>query len=69
MTSRTNTTSPASSKLRILQLFDRNHRLLTGAEVSRALKIPRTTAFRLAQTLERLGSSSAKATAFASGRR
>lgn len=41
--------------LRILQLFDRNHRVLTGAEVSRALKIPRTTAFRLAQTLERLG--------------
>mgnify|MGYP006331274033 CR=1 FL=1 len=25
------------------------------AEISRALKIPRTTAFRLAQTLERLG--------------
>ena len=41
--------------LKMLQLFDRNHRVLTGAEVSRALKIPRTTAFRLAQTLERLG--------------
>lgn len=41
--------------LKILQLFDRNNRVLTGAEVSRALKIPRTTAFRLAQTLERLG--------------
>jgi DNA-binding IclR family transcriptional regulator len=41
--------------LRILQLFDRNHRVLTGAQISRALKIPRTTAFRLAQTLERLG--------------
>jgi DNA-binding IclR family transcriptional regulator len=41
--------------LRILQLFDRSRRVLTGAEISRALKIPRTTAFRLAQTLERLG--------------
>jgi DNA-binding IclR family transcriptional regulator len=41
--------------LRILQLFDRNHRVLTGAELSRSLKIPRTTAFRIAQTLERLG--------------
>ncbi|MCC6609894.1 MAG: IclR family transcriptional regulator [Burkholderiales bacterium] len=41
--------------LQILQLFDRTNRVLTGAQVSRALKIPRTTAFRLAQTLERLG--------------
>jgi DNA-binding IclR family transcriptional regulator len=41
--------------LKILQLFDRNHRVLTGAAMARELRIPRTTAFRLAQTLERLG--------------
>jgi DNA-binding IclR family transcriptional regulator len=41
--------------LKLLQLFDRSNRVLTGAGVARALKIPRTTAFRLAQTLERLG--------------
>ncbi len=41
--------------LRILQLYDRTHRVLSGAAMARALGIPRTTAFRLAQTLERLG--------------
>ena len=41
--------------LRMLQLFDRNHKLLTAAEMARALAIPRSTAFRLAQTLEFLG--------------
>jgi len=41
--------------LRLLQLFDRNHKLLTAAEMARALAIPRSTAFRLAQTLEFLG--------------
>lgn len=41
--------------LRMLQLFDRGHRLLTPAEMARALAIPRSTAFRLAQTLEFLG--------------
>ena len=34
--------------LRILQLFDRKRRRLTGAEIARALTIPRSTAFRLA---------------------
>jgi DNA-binding IclR family transcriptional regulator len=41
--------------LRMLQLFDRNHKLLTAAEMARALALPRSTAFRLAQTLEFLG--------------
>ena len=41
--------------LRMLQLFDRNHKLLTAAEMARTLAIPRSTAFRLAQTLEFLG--------------
>ena len=41
--------------LRMLQLFDRSHRLLTAAEMARSLAIPRSTAFRLAQTLEFLG--------------
>jgi DNA-binding IclR family transcriptional regulator len=41
--------------LRLLQLFDRTHKVLTAAEMSRALAIPRSTAFRIAQTLEFLG--------------
>jgi DNA-binding IclR family transcriptional regulator len=41
--------------LRLLQLFDRARRYLTAAEMARALAIPRSTAFRLAQTLEFLG--------------
>jgi DNA-binding IclR family transcriptional regulator len=41
--------------LRMLQLLDRTHRLLTAAEMARSLAIPRSTAFRLAQTLEFLG--------------
>jgi DNA-binding IclR family transcriptional regulator len=41
--------------LRLLQLFDRTRRLLTAAEMARLLAIPRSTAFRLAQTLELLG--------------
>jgi DNA-binding IclR family transcriptional regulator len=41
--------------LRMLQLFDRTHKLLPAAEMARALEIPRSTAFRLAQTLEFLG--------------
>jgi predicted DNA-binding transcriptional regulator YafY len=35
--------------LRMLQLFDRSHRLLTAAEMARSLAIPRSTAFRLAR--------------------
>jgi DNA-binding IclR family transcriptional regulator len=41
--------------LRVLQLFDRARPLLTAAEMARALAIPRSTAFRIAQTLEALG--------------
>jgi DNA-binding IclR family transcriptional regulator len=41
--------------LRMLQLFDRKRRRLTGAEMARALTIPRSTAFRLAHTLELFG--------------
>jgi len=41
--------------LRMLQLFDRAYQLLNPAEMARALAIPRSTAFRLAQTLELLG--------------
>src|SRR5262249_7612763 len=41
--------------LRILQLFDRKRRRLTGAEMARALTIPRSTVFRLAHTLELFG--------------
>lgn len=41
--------------LRILQLFDRTRKVLSAAEMARALQIPRSTAFRIAQTLEHLG--------------
>lgn len=41
--------------LRMLQLFDRTRRYWTAAEMARVLAIPRSTAFRLAQTLEFLG--------------
>ncbi len=41
--------------LRLLQLFDRARRVLTAADMARALDIPRSTAFRLAQTLAHLG--------------
>jgi DNA-binding IclR family transcriptional regulator len=41
--------------LRLLQLFDRTRTRLTAAEMARSLEIPRSTAFRLAQTLEFLG--------------
>jgi DNA-binding IclR family transcriptional regulator len=41
--------------LRLLQLFDRSRQRLTAAEMARALAIPRSTAFRIAQTLECLG--------------
>ena len=41
--------------LRLLQLFDRTRRHLTAAEMARFLDIPRSTAFRIAQTLEFLG--------------
>jgi len=41
--------------LRILQLFDRTRKILSAADMARALQIPRSTAFRIAQTLEHLG--------------
>jgi DNA-binding IclR family transcriptional regulator len=41
--------------LRILQLFDRSRKVIGAAEMARALQIPRSTAFRIAQTLEHLG--------------
>jgi len=41
--------------LRMLQLFDRSRKVLSAAEMARALQIPRSTAFRIAQTLEHLG--------------
>ena len=55
--------------LRMLQLFDRKRRLLTGAEMARALAIPRSAAFRLAHTLDDADSFSAMATTTASARR
>ncbi len=41
--------------LRLLQLFDRSRKVLSAADMARLLEIPRSTAFRLAQTLEHLG--------------
>ena len=41
--------------LRMLQLFDRSRKVFSAAEMARALQIPRSTAFRIAQTLEHLG--------------
>lgn len=41
--------------LRLLQLFDRSRKVLSAADMARMLDIPRSTAFRLAQTLEHLG--------------
>lgn len=41
--------------LRILQLFDRHQTTLGAPEVAKSLGIPRTTVFRLMQTLEHLG--------------
>jgi len=41
--------------LRLLQLFGRDRPVMTAAEMARVLDIPRSTAFRIAQTLEGLG--------------
>lgn len=41
--------------LQILQLFDRQQTRLTPPDMARALGIPRSTVFRLLQTLEQLG--------------
>jgi DNA-binding IclR family transcriptional regulator len=41
--------------LRILQLFDRQHTELAAPEIAKVLGIPRSTVFRLLQTLEQMG--------------
>jgi DNA-binding IclR family transcriptional regulator len=41
--------------LRLLQLFNRSRRVLGAAEIGQGLGVARSTAFRLAHTLERLG--------------
>lgn len=41
--------------LKLLQLFDRTQTQLSAPEISRSLGIPRSTVFRLIQTLESLG--------------
>ena len=41
--------------LRLLQLFSRSRRVLGAAEIGQGLGVARSTAFRLAHTLERLG--------------
>ena len=41
--------------LRLLQLFNRSRRILGAAEIGQGLGVARSTAFRLAHTLERLG--------------
>jgi DNA-binding IclR family transcriptional regulator len=41
--------------LKLLQLFDRDRRALGPAEAARLLAVPRSSAFRLIQTLEQLG--------------
>ncbi|MBZ0216788.1 MAG: IclR family transcriptional regulator [Fimbriimonadaceae bacterium] len=40
---------------RILRLFDHNRQTISAPEIARELGIPRSTVFRLAQTLEHLG--------------
>ena len=41
--------------IEVLRLFSAERRVLTAPEIARALDIPRSTVFRLAQTLEHLG--------------
>ncbi len=41
--------------INILKLFTNTRKVITGPEMAQALKIPRTTVFRIAQTLEHLG--------------
>src|SRR5437868_5979373 len=41
--------------LRLLQLFTRQRRTLGAPEISKALGVPRSTVFRLIQTLEEMG--------------
>ena len=41
--------------LQILQMFDRERSTLSPPEIARDLRLPRTTVFRLLQTLEDLG--------------
>jgi DNA-binding IclR family transcriptional regulator len=53
--------------LKVLQLFDRNHVELGPPEIAKALRLPRTTVFRLTQTLEALGFLERHGTAFRLG--
>ena len=41
--------------LRLLQLFDRSTTQLGAPDIAKALAVPRTTVFRIVQTLEHLG--------------
>jgi DNA-binding IclR family transcriptional regulator len=41
--------------LRLLQLFDRQHTLWSAPDIARELDVPRSTVFRIIQTLELLG--------------
>lgn len=41
--------------MRLLQLFDRQHTLWSAPEIARELDVPRSTVFRITQTLELLG--------------
>lgn len=41
--------------LRLLQLFDRQHTRWSAPDIARELEVPRSTVFRIIQTLERLG--------------
>jgi DNA-binding IclR family transcriptional regulator len=53
--------------LKVLELFDRQHVELGPPEIAKALKLPRTTVFRLTQTLEGLGFLERNGTAFRLG--
>lgn len=41
--------------LKLLQMFDRQHTLIGAPDMARELALPRSTVFRITQTLERLG--------------
>jgi DNA-binding IclR family transcriptional regulator len=53
--------------LKVLQLFSRDQVELSPPEIAKALKLPRTTVFRLTQTLEGLGFLERSGTAFRLG--
>lgn len=53
--------------LKVLQLYDRGRVELTPPEIAKALQLPRTTVFRITQTLENLGFLERHGTAFRLG--